>query len=649
MKIVTARRISQTFFFALFVWFCIVATVGREFWQLRGWPVDWFFQLDPLVAIGTILTTHTLYWPLLWALVTVTLTLLFGRFFCGWVCPFGSLHHFVGFLGRRRKKLARKVELNRYRKAQKAKYYILAVVLIMAAFPSVSATLQIGLLDPISVITRSFNLVLLPLADSSANLVTVPRRFYEWGWLIFAIFLSAILLNLMIPRFYCRFICPLGALFGVIDRFAIWRIGKKQHECIDCKLCERDCEGGCEPTGNIRISECVLCFNCLDQCKHDVIAYQSRPSAAGEVTDPDISRRGFALSLVSGLFALGSIRLGNKLSSNWHYQVIRPPGSLPEEEFLKRCIKCGECMRVCPTNVLQPAGFAGGLENLWTPVLNNRIGSSGCQLHCVACGQVCPTSAIRPISLAEKLGTDEYLFEIGLELQSDLDNAIISKALRKEFKNNKVSLSKGAEISVEKSGKRWLIADDKRIFSVRKEDDKLNVYREFSKVGPIKMGTAFVDRGRCLPWAMDKPCIVCQENCPVSPKAIFTREEFSTLRDGVFTVQVTAGDTIQTVERDLKPGKFASGDYYCAMDGRRWKILANNASSLTIYPDREFKAAEGSTIEIQVRLQRPYIDIEKCIGCGVCEHECPVSGKKAIRVSAEGETRSADRKLLLER
>ena len=55
----------------------------------------------------------------------------------------------------------------------------------------------------------------------------------------------------------------------------------------------------------------------------------------------------------------------------------------------------------------------------------------------------------------------------------------------------------------------------------------------------------------------------------------------------------------------------------------------------------------GEKVEIQVRLQRPYIDIEKCIGCGVCEHECPVSGKRAIRVSAEGETRSVDRSLLL--
>ena len=56
---------------------------------------------------------------------------------------------------------------------------------------------------------------------------------------------------------------------------------------------------------------------------------------------------------------------------------------------------------------------------------------------------------------------------------------------------------------------------------------------------------------------------------------------------------------------------------------------------------------KGSKIKIQVRLQRPLVDIEKCIGCGVCQHECPVSGRKAIRVSAEGETRNTASRLLI--
>ncbi len=579
MKIVTTRRISQVFFFSLFVWFCIVSTIGDKFWQLRAWPVNWFLQLDPLAAVGTILTTHTLYKGLLWALATVLLTIIFGRFFCGWVCPFGSVHNFVGFLANRKKKTAERIRLNKYRKAQCIKYLVLAFFLFMAAFPSLAASLQTGLLDPIPLVTRSFNLVLVPIIDKGFNFVSVSERFYEQAWLIFVIFTAAVLLNLVIPRFYCRFVCPLGALFGILGRFAIWRIGKNTSECIDCKLCEKSCEGGCEPAGNIRIAECVLCFNCREDCKDQVISYQMQKSLAGEVTGPDISRRGFVLSLASGVLAVPAVRLSNKLGSNWTSGVIRPPGALAEEEFLKRCIKCGQCMRVCPTNVLQPGGIDGGLENLWTPVLNNRIGSSGCQYNCVACGQVCPTSAIRAITLAEKQGTGD-----------------------------------------------------------------------FADAGPIKLGTAFLDHNRCLPWAMDKPCIVCQENCPVSPKAIYTQEVFNTVRAGHLTVKSAANKTIETVESNIIIDKFATGDYYCVTEGgERRKITANTENTITISSDERFEniPLAGAKIEIQVRLQRPFVDIEKCIGCGVCEHECPVSGKKAIRVSAEGETRSKNRMLLL--
>ena len=112
MKIVTVRRIAQIFFLALFVWFCVVTTIGDRWWQLRGWPVNLFLQLDPLVALGTLLTTKTVYAGLLWALATMVLTILLGRFFCGWICPFGALHQFIGWLGRRRKKHAERVAMN---------------------------------------------------------------------------------------------------------------------------------------------------------------------------------------------------------------------------------------------------------------------------------------------------------------------------------------------------------------------------------------------------------------------------------------------------------------------------------------------------------------------------------------------------------
>ena len=100
MRIVTVRRISQVFFLVLFLWFTLVTTFGERWHELRGWPVNWLLELDPLVGLGTVLTTGTLYAGLLWAVATLVLTAVLGRFFCGWLCPFGTLHQFFGWLGR---------------------------------------------------------------------------------------------------------------------------------------------------------------------------------------------------------------------------------------------------------------------------------------------------------------------------------------------------------------------------------------------------------------------------------------------------------------------------------------------------------------------------------------------------------------------
>lgn len=575
MRIVQTRRISQSFFFLLFLWFCVVSTPGSRFYQLDGWVVNWFLQLDPLVAVGTMLSTHTLYRGLFWGLVTIILTIFFGRFFCGWVCPFGSLHHFFSHIIHGRATMKDRIRLNGYRPWQRLKYIILIVFLVMAAFPSRAGILFSGLLDPLPLISRTVNLALLPMLDSHVGLTAINQRWYETGWLILAVFFLFLLLNLIVPRFFCRFICPTGALFGLVSRLAIYRIGKETTDCSDCKQCEQHCEGGCSPSTNIYTSECLLCCNCIDPCKDEIIDYRSAPFPEQHKPAPDLSRRAFILSLLTGAAAAPALALSNRIGPNYDAGLIRPPGSLGENDFLKRCIRCDQCIRVCPTNVLQAAGFQFGLEGLWTPRLNNRIGSSGCQLNCVACSLICPTAAIRPISLAEKLGKEN-----------------------------------------------------------------------FSDRGPIKIGTAFFDRGRCLPWAINKPCIVCEENCPVSPKAIFTREVFETVRHGHIGVKEQYDDIIELLETRLQPGQYDSGDYFCRIDSKRYKIIDNDQSTITVVGLANHKEVVRE-ITIQIRLQQPYMDMEKCIGCGVCEHECPVSGIKAIRITAEGETRSKEKIILL--
>jgi MauM/NapG family ferredoxin protein len=80
--------------------------------------------------------------------------------------------------------------------------------------------------------------------------------------------------------------------------------------------------------------------------------------------------------------------------------LIRPPGVDDEGAFLSRCIRCSQCMKVCPTSGLQPVVFEAGLEALWTPHLVPRLGH--CDHGCNACGQICPSGAIPPLDLAVK-------------------------------------------------------------------------------------------------------------------------------------------------------------------------------------------------------------------------------------------------------
>ncbi len=581
MRIVTARRISQVFFAALFGWFCIVTTLGEHFWQLRGWPVNWLIDLDPLAGLGTLLSTGTLYSGLIWGLATVALTVVLGRVFCGWICPFGAMHQFLGWWAGRGRGLAADLAANRFSPAQATKYYILVFFLCAAAMrPAGWVTLQTGLLDPLPLAHRSVNLALLAILDRTAWGVSPVPRLYEGAGLVGAVFLAALLLNLWVPRFYCRFICPLGALLGLLGRFSLWRIGQKPGACTGCMRCERHCEGACAPTGRIRVSECVMCLNCIDDCRHDAIAYQRAVSAAGEIPLPDLSRRGFIAAAASGLLAAPALRLGGLAGPVRNAGLVRPPGALAEGDFLARCIKCGQCMRICPTNVIHPALFEAGIEGLWTPRLNFRIGTSGCQHTCIACGHLCPTAAIRPLSLDERAGRGR-----------------------------------------------------------------------FADRGPIRVGTAFIDRGRCLPWAMDKPCIVCQENCPVSPKAIFTREVYVPIRNAeALSVLRAEADRITLAAAALVPGKLGTGDYFCAAPGGPRLAIADN-SAREIELSRTVAAhdlpAAGDRVAVQVRLQQPFVDPARCIGCGVCEHECPVQGLRAIRVTSENESRAPEGRLLI--
>jgi len=437
------RRVYSVFFFLLFV-----LLVGiTDFRNMKGYEVSLFLELDPLIGVATFLTSWTVYIGLVLSVIIIAGTLIFGRFFCSWICPLGILNHWLSHLFNKRRPVD-DYRVNEYRTLYRVKYYLLAVLLVVAFFGS----LQIGLVDPIAFITRSFTVSAFPSINYWSSGLYLRQPLFYGGVLIALIFLVILFANRFLTRFWCRVLCPLGAFL-----VSIFRIRRDVEKCTDCKKCLRYCHGGCDPQAELRISECHVCMNCIPSCPEGAIHLGLARQNSSVHTPIDINRRRLIETAVAGAVLFPMMRSVVNAQAAPQHRVIRPPGSITEADFLRRCIKCGECMRVCPTNVIQPALLEAGFEGLWTPILLNKIGY--CEYNCVLCSQVCPTGAIVPLTVEKKVGKGQF----------------------------------------------------------RK---------------PVKIGTAFYDRGRCLPWAMDTECIVCEEVCPTSPKAIWFQTVDLTLRDG---------------------------------------------------------------------------------------------------------------------
>jgi polyferredoxin len=353
----------------------------------------------------------------------------------------------------------------------------------------------------------------------SRNFWTAQQGYFHQTWFVLFLFIAIVFMNRFIPRFWCRALCPLGAFLGVFSRFSLFGMEKDHAQCTDCNLCLVHCQGADSPQGGVkhRQDECHMCLNCENACPEDVIKFRFLPRRTSTRRGADLQRRTVVASTAAGAVAVPAMRIANWPDKAYSEKVIRPPGAVEEREFLERCIRCAECMKVCPNNALHPAFFEAGLEGLWTPILVPRIGY--CEYSCVLCGQVCPTGAIQKIDERAKMGNGQK---------------------------------------------------------------------------PIRIGTAMFDRGRCLPWAMARPCMVCEEFCPTSPKAIW-------------------------VERAVVPKRAAQ------------------------------HGPGGSPPELgSVTVQRPHVDPSLCIGCGVCEKVCPISDRPAVYVTSAGETRSKTNTILLQ-
>ncbi len=469
---------------------------------LTVWPLGQvflgaFLVGDPLIAANSI-ANGVWTWQMLLAVAMLLAPLVLGRAFCGYVCPTGTLIEAAA--GSSKRHLSAHAR-ERWRRVP-------AFVLLGSAGLLLFASGLFLLLDPLSTLTRTATVLLYPFVDRvlrlggdiaylapplrgatdtvttvlTGRLVFAVPRVYGLSVGVLGVFAGMLGLNSLEPRLWCKHLCPLGALLGLVGRFAPAGRTVDADACIQCGACEKACPMDAVRDGFLATdtSRCQLCMACADACPVDAISTGVRPRKSLYSPSRRALLAGGGLALLGGFFTFTGL---SRVARN--VRLIRPPGARRERDVLALCSRCGQCMKVCPTNVLQPSLAKAGLEGVFTPEMDYRIGA--CDWACNECGKVCPTSAIQPLALEVKRTT--------------------------------------------------------------------------------RIGRAYIDQNRCIPWADYKTCLVCQELCPVPEKAIVVTE------DQVVT-------------------------------------------------------PEGATIT----MQRPHVIVDRCIGCGICEFNCPVAQESAITV-----------------
>jgi len=454
---VTARKVVQYISLAAFLLLFLLSKQSGEPGGLLNLPM----RLDPLLMFAHLLSSRTFLLGSSAALLVILLTVVFGRLWCGWICPLGTILDIFPLKNLRDRRIT---VPNQWRKV---KYGLLIAILVAALL----GNLTLLVFDPLTIFFRSLSTAFFPALDHIVTqietvLFQVPGlaapvvRFDSWirpsvfpteplyyrHTLLFGfIFLGVIALNLFAPRFWCRYLCPLGGLLGLISKLALYR-RKVGAECKGCKLCTAAC-----PTGTIDPqkgytsdpAECTMCLDCLETCPRSLVTFPPSFSKP-EWNEYDPSRRDALLTIGAAVLGVALFHR-NWLSRREPPHLLRPPGAReanPDVIAMTNCVRCSECIRACPTGGLQLAVFDAGLEGEWTPVLVPRMGY--CDYSCNACGQVCPVQAIPPLSLEEK---------------------------------------------------------------------RLQV-----------IGIAYIDQDRCIAWADHRDCIVCEEMCPVPEKAIQLEE-----------------------------------------------------------------------------------------------------------------------------
>jgi len=317
---------------------------------------------------------------------------------------------------------------------------VLLAGIIIAALAGINLA---GLLDPLSLLTRGLGALGVPTAQDANRWLAsgehdgspllrewIAPEGQPWGSGLLAVQAVPALMLLAVPgltlfgsRLWCRRVCPLGALYGLLGRVALCRRAVN-NRCVLCGACARACPMHALASGGSTAfpALCTSCRSCQAACPAEAISFSpakaagyglqvagaphqrlhSKPEArslspAASPFSPsppafNRSRRSFIRALVAGGAVLPLIPLLRDASANPADADPLPPNVTDADRFAASCLRCGACVRICPSKTLQLAGSSPGLLGLWLP---RRDTSRPCYFpDCHECGRVCPAGAI---------------------------------------------------------------------------------------------------------------------------------------------------------------------------------------------------------------------------------------------------------------
>jgi ferredoxin len=416
-----ARRMVQWGFLGLFILPILHLIYERLAFQPGSNYASWLLPWDPLLALGNLLNWNISALIIGAPLLLLALCLVLGRSFCGWVCPLGTVMDLIQPLAFWHKHRVPGRGLVNARRNSRLRYLIL-VAALGGALLSIKL---LGLVDPLVIFNRA-------ATAGIANLLGSRQAFERGGLTYFSLlFIAILVLEVWQPRFWCRHLCPQGALLSLVSRFSLLN-RRVSAACSNCGMCRQACPMDAIPQDehDTDYSDCTLCLECESACPvkgtsfgfgglslavwkpSGQLASTSKTSRRqGEYVASTCVLPGQGLSRRQFLQGLGAAAVGLAIMPLTRVEkrptALRPPGALPEADFLNVCIACQECIRVCPTHGLQASFLQTGLSGIGMPVLVPRLGGCSLGLSCnQLCQQVCPVDAIQPVKQQElKIGT----------------------------------------------------------------------------------------------------------------------------------------------------------------------------------------------------------------------------------------------------